>query len=480
MATRTEAPALAGGAAAAIADPASPAGRAGPAGQAAPPATVARAGAGVVEALPEPNRDNLRQLIQLRWIAVVGQVLTIAGVSLGFGIALPLAPLAAVMAGLVLFNLASAWRLRQLRPIGDAELFVALAVDVAGLTLLLQQTGGAANPFVFLYLLQVVLAAVLLQPRWAWAIAGATAGAFVLLAAVGRPLALPLDPGGGLRDPYVWGLLVCFGLCAGLLVHFVHRIGANLRSRDARLADLRQRAAEEEHVVRMGLLASGAAHELGTPLATLSVILGDWQRMPPFTRDATLRQDLDEMQGQLRRCKDIVGGILLSAGEARGEAPAQTRLRNFLDELVADWRRHRPAATLRYTCRLAGNPRVVADPALKQTLANVLDNACEAGSGHVELDAWREGEDLLLGVRDDGPGFTPETLQRLGRPYNSSKGRPGGGLGLFLVVNVLRKLGGRLEARNREAGGALVTLRLPLAAIALDDAAADPEDPHAR
>ncbi|MFG5408364.1 ATP-binding protein [Piscinibacter sakaiensis] len=402
----------------------------------------------MVEALPEPNRDNLRQLIQLRWIAVVGQVLTIAGVSLGFGIALPLAPLAAVMAGLVLFNLASAWRLRQLRPIGDAELFVALAVDVAGLTLLLQQTGGAANPFVFLYLLQVVLAA--------------------------------LDPGGGLRDPYVWGLLVCFGLCAGLLVHFVHRIGANLRSRDARLADLRQRAAEEEHVVRMGLLASGAAHELGTPLATLSVILGDWQRMPPFTRDATLRQDLDEMQGQLRRCKDIVGGILLSAGEARGEAPAQTRLRNFLDELVADWRRHRPAATLRYTCRLAGNPRVVADPALKQTLANVLDNACEAGSGHVELDAWREGEDLLLGVRDDGPGFTPETLQRLGRPYNSSKGRPGGGLGLFLVVNVLRKLGGRLEARNREAGGALVTLRLPLAAIALDDAAADPEDPHAR
>ncbi len=91
------------------------------------------------------------------------------------------------------------------------------------------------------------------------------------------------------------------------------------------LAALRQRAAEEEHIVRMGLLASGAAHELGTPLATLSVILGDWLRMPAFADDAELRAEIGEMQAQLQRCKSIVSGILLSAGEARGEAPAGDR-----------------------------------------------------------------------------------------------------------------------------------------------------------
>ena len=110
------------------------------------------------------------------------------------------------------------------------------------------------------------------------------------LALFGRPLALPPDHDRGLPSLYIQGMLICFVLNAALLVIFITRISRNLRARDARLADLRQRAAEEEHIVRMGLLASGAAHELGTPLATLAVILGDWRRMPPFAADPELRR----------------------------------------------------------------------------------------------------------------------------------------------------------------------------------------------
>jgi two-component system sensor histidine kinase RegB len=263
-------------------------------------------------------------------------------------------------------------------------------------------------------------------------------------------------------------LLVCFALNASLLVIFITRISRNLRAGDAQLADLRQRAAEEEHIVRMGLLASGAAHELGTPLATLSVILGDWRRMPEFAKNPELKEEIAEMQTQLRRCKAIVSGILLSAGEARGESAVKTTLRAFLDELVQEWRSSRPIVAFAYDNRIAHDIAVVSDSALKQAIMNVLDNALEASPQWLRLEAACEDETLKLVVTDAGAGFAPAMLAQFGKPYQSSKGKPGGGLGLFLVVNVLRTLGGSVSARNRAGNGAAVEISLPLAAISLE------------
>jgi two-component system sensor histidine kinase RegB len=218
----------------------------------------------------------------------------------------------------------------------------------------------------------------------------------------------------------------------------------------------------------MGLLASGAAHELGTPLSTLAVILGDWQHMPPFTVDAELREEIDEMQAQVQRCKAIVSGILLSAGEARGEAPQQTTVLRFIEELTEHWRVTRPAGAFEYRNHFGQDIPIISDSALKQTICNVLDNALEASPRWVRLTLSRNGDMLILTVEDAGAGFAPDMLMRLGKPYQSSKGRPGGGLGLFLVTNVTRTLGGSVTAANRPEGGAVVTLSLPLAAIMLD------------
>src|ERR1700712_4935023 len=121
-------------------------------------------------------------------------------------------------------------------------------------------------------------------------------------------------------------MLDLLGLECNFAVILITPLNRNLRAGDAALANLRQRAAEEEHIVRMGLLASGAAHELGTPLATLAVILGDWRRMPEFSRNPEFLEELGEMQTQLKRCKSIVSGILLSAGEARGESSSRTTI----------------------------------------------------------------------------------------------------------------------------------------------------------
>ncbi|EGF30237.1 Sensor histidine kinase PrrB (RegB) [Oxalobacteraceae bacterium IMCC9480] len=414
------------------------------------------------------GHHNMLLLIQLRWIAVVGQITTIAVVIFGYGIALPLADLLKVLACLVLFNIASHLRWCASRVVTNRELFLALLVDAAVLTGLLYLTGGTTNPFAFLYLLQVILGAVLLEAWSTWVFVAITSICLACLSLYAKPLILTAGPSNGLSSLYIQGMLLCFALNASLLVFFVSRINNNLRSGAAQLADLRQHAAEEAHIVRMGMLASGAAHELGTPLATLSVILGDWRRMPEFRDNVALLDELGEMQTQLTRCKTIVSGVLMSAGEARSESSTKTTICTFLDEVVLEWRTTRPAVILDYTNHIEQDMPVVFDPALKQMICNVLDNACDASPVWVGFEAMREEGVLRLVVTDAGDGFPAPMLTHFGKPYQSTKGRPGGGLGLFFTVNVVRKLGGVVHARNLAKGGALVQVTLPLAAISLE------------
>lgn len=410
------------------------------------------------------GHKNLLLLVQLRWIAVGGQIVTLAVVGAGLQVPLPIGPMAAVLLGLVLVNAGSLIRLSLPGPVHRAELALALVLDVAALTLQLGLTGGATNPFTFLYLVEVTLAAVLLDAVSTWALVAVTALCFAGLTRLSLPLDLSGLPPGSLVGLHTAGLLVCFLLDAALLVLFVTRVTRNLGERDARLAALRQRAVEEDGIVRMGLLASGAAHLLGTPLSTLAVVLGDWRRMPALTADPEMMEELALLEGEVRRCKAILTGILVSAGEARGESAAATTLRAFVDGLVAEWRGAHPGARLHYD-GVPEDPAIVSDAALKQVIVNLLDNASEVSPGWLRLGVGLDGGLLRLEVEDRGPGFAPEILADIGAPYRSTKGRQGGGLGLFLVFNVARKLGGRVHAGNLPGGGASVTMALPLAAL---------------
>ncbi len=432
----------------------------------------------------QAGRSALRQLVQLRWLAFAGQLVTVLAVHYVLGVRLPLQAMLALLAGLALFNLACGLRARVARQVGDYELMSGLGVDLLMLTALLALSGGVNNPFVFLYLPQVAVAALLLRRGLAWAMVLAAALAIGALARWHLPLDRPLQwhgtPAPPLSLDYVAGLLVCFVICASLVVWVIVGFSQTLRRRDERLAALRQRAAEEDHIVRMGLLASGAAHELGTPLATLSVILGDWSNMAPIAAEPELREELEQMQLQVQRCKSIITGILMSAGQARAEQAATTTLAAFLTGVMADWCERRGVE--RVVPELGPLPglAIVADAMLHQMVTNVLDNAHDAAPHalptlHAECsdDGW-----LRLHVRDCGPGFAPEVLADFGRPYHSTKGKAGGGLGLFLSLNVARKLGGNVRARNGDGGGAEVTIELPLAALMLDpDTAVSADDP---
>jgi two-component system sensor histidine kinase RegB len=195
-------------------------------------------------------------------------------------------------------------------------------------------------------------------------------------------------------------------------------------------------------------------------------MLGDWRADPAVRDHPALASEVEEMRTEVARCKEIVAGILFAAGEVTGEAPERTTLMRFLSGIVATASAREAVAI---EDRIRTDVPIVADRALGQALTNLLDNAADAGARAIALIVSREDGDLLLTVTDDGHGFRPDILTAVGRPYTSTKERRGAGLGLFLASNVLRTLGGTLEARNRDEGGAEVVLRLPFDALALED-----------
>lgn len=414
----------------------------------------------------DAGRRNMHLLLLLRWTAVGGQLATIWFVHDVMRIDLPLAPLLMAIGVLVAMNLASMIFIPDRDgPMTNGIMTATLLFDVAALTWQLHHSGGLRNPFASLFLLQVVIGAVLLTPASSWRIVAATLAALALLSISADPLALPPPYAADPLGLYIRGSLVCYGLIAVLLVLFVGQINRNLRDRDAALAASRQRAIEEDHIVRIGLLASGAAHELGTPLSSLSVLIGDWKAMDRFAADPDMQEDLVDMDAAVQRCKSIVSGILMSAGEARGTAPEFTSVRGFVSDIVADWQAVRQPGSVEFRDDFGADVPIVSDAALRQVIANVIDNANDLSPRWIGIFLRRERDAMVLEILDQGPGFAPHILAAFGQPYQSTKGKPGGGLGLFLLVNMVRKLGGNASAANQPEGGAQVRISLPLASL---------------
>ncbi|MBB6260954.1 two-component system sensor histidine kinase RegB [Paenochrobactrum gallinarii] len=404
------------------------------------------------------NKQHFLFLIQLRWLAVAGQVFTIFFVSQWLVIALPLVPMSIIIGLLVALNSVSYIHYRQEKYISKRYMFVGMLIDVLALSIQFYLSGGASNPFITLFLLQIILAVVLLEAWATWILVVVSSLSFIALTVYYRPIEIPHHDGSDFFNLHIQGMFICFVLASILLVLVVSRIQRNLSERDAQ-------SAEEDHIVRMGLMASGAAHELGTPLATVSVILSDWQRMPILQNDPVLTEELTDMLAQIDRCKGIVSNILLSSGTARGEGAVRTTINKFMDDLVVDWQNLYPATRVDYINHCQPDMPIIGDIALQQVIFNVMDNAREASPDKVGIETSIVSDDLVIAISDEGKGFAPDVLAELGKAYCSTKKRPESGLGLYLVSNVVRKLNGQVSARNQTSGGAIVSIRLPLFSI---------------
>ena len=421
------------------------------------PTTTARA---------DEGSDALQRLILMRWIALAGELALIAAAGPLFSISLPLAPMLAIVALLAAFNHFTRRRLARNGPVAGGELFAQLCVDVTALTLLLFFSGGAANPLVSLYLPTIAIAAVVLPGRFAWSIVALGAVAYSLLVFWNVPL--PVDDAERATRLHLAGMWLIFVASAVLIAWFVARMAAAIRSRDRELAAAREEALRNERVIALGSLAAGAAHELGTPLATMAILAGELSRNGRL--DAAAQEDLALLREQVEHCKGIITGLAARAGQSRAEGGRAEALDRWLEQVIARWRQLRPHAEAKVSLHgTAPAPRVVGEATLEQALLNLFNNAADADDGHIEVDADWDAERLRLEVRDRGPGFDEAVLLAAGRAFVTTRAE-GTGIGLFLAHAAVERLGGRIVLANREGGGAVTRVELPLEKIRAGEA----------
>ncbi|HEX5393148.1 MAG TPA: ATP-binding protein [Rhodocyclaceae bacterium] len=435
-----------------------------------------------------PSSLPLERLLTLRWAAIAGQSLAILMAVRGFGLPLSLDGLFAVCLFLGAINLFSHWRLTFKTPVGHGEFFAQLCVDVAGLSLLLYQAGGSSNPFVSLLLVPLTIAATLLPLAWVGGMALVTAAAYSALLTWNIPLPPPRMEWSGLNDLvcsvtgidrsllshdngfslHVVGMWVNFLLSAAIITVFISRLASQLRRREHELAQAREGVLRQEQILALGTLAAGAAHQLGTPLSTMAVVLRELQL--DHGQNASLAPDLNLLRDQVDRCKAILAQLVERAAQA--DAKTATPLAGIAERLLDEWRLLRPGIPVTCETKAMSDAIVVVDGTLDQALLNLLNNAADANAASgacaaIELRTGRDGDDCYCEILDRGPGISHEAAQRIGEAFFTTKSDAtddtvgGLGIGLFLSNASIERLGGRVEIFNREGGGARTRVTLP-------------------
>jgi two-component system sensor histidine kinase RegB len=258
---------------------------------------------------------------------------------------------------------------------------------------------------------------------------------------------------------HLLGMWFSFVLSVGLIVFFIMRMIRSIRDRDARLAEMRERAERDSHVLALGAMAAGAAHELGTPLATMAVV--SHELACDFSDNQEVCEQTAILKHELSRCKEVLSQLSVSAGQLRAEGGNSITFDRYIHDAVTRWQLMRPQAEVRLEQRGEGEvPELIADITLTQALYNLLNNAADAADrGMVIRFGWDE-QQLWLEVHDQGDGFPTYVLEHAGQPEISNKGS-GRGLGLFLSFAVVDRLGGKLELCNPDQGGACARIVLP-------------------
>jgi two-component system sensor histidine kinase RegB len=409
-----------------------------------------------------------RWVLRLRWAAIAGQLATILGASVAFRLRLPLVPLACIVGVTAATNLALVRWMAVPRSVSPGLVAAVLAFDTGSLGALLYFTGGPSNPFSVLFLVQVTIAALVIGAKYTSGIVILSVCTYALLFFDNMPLAgmQHMHHGGaGAFDVHLQGMFAAFTLAAGLIGGFVTRVSSALRERDAQLVAAQRSAATNERLVSLSTLSAGAAHELGTPLATIAVAANELERAAQrFDGAEVLRDDARLIRRQVDRCREIVHGLGARSGSALGEAPELVepielirQIRAYLDDARAE--RLEIQAT-------EARPLKVPPRGLAQAVGSLVRNALDASTDDtapIRVTIETKGRRARFSVVDRGHGIAPDDLPHIGEPFYTKK-PPGTGMGLgvFLARAFADRLGGSLVISSDPGQGTCAVMELPI------------------
>lgn len=430
-------------------------------------------------ALPEPRRAfdriSVRRLVLIRWVAIAGQAVTLLVVYYGYGFSLPLLPALAVVGCSVLLNVAVTVYRRAKPRLTERQAALFLAYDLLQLGLLLYLTGGLENPFSILILAPVTVAAMVLSLRPVIALAALALALITILALSHMPLPWQTEPFEFPPELLLgsWTALVIATIFIGGYTWSVAEEARRLR--DA-VSATQLALAREQRVSAVGALAAAAAHELGSPLATIAVVAKELVRELPA--DSPHAEDARLLLSQSERCRDILAQLAQRPDDESGASPYTRLPISALVEASGAFYGNPPVRVIFAAtgAPAADEPLVRRSPEIMHGLNNLIQNAMQFARREVTVTTHWDRATVTVEVVDDGPGFPPHLLPRLGEPYLSTRAGESShmGLGIFIAQSLLERSGADLVFDNLAEGGAHVVIswnRSNLEAVARPDAA---------
>ena len=431
-----------------------------PRGQGAP----ATAHMGLWDLVTGRGRLRLHTLIALRWQGIIGQVVVLAVAGLWRSFEPPWLILLPLVAASALSNLALAYVDHGQRQAKDRELVAVLAFDTAQLTLMLFFTGGILNPFAILLVAPIALAAATVRASY---VVGMVVLGFVCVSAVSVwSWPLPLPPGTEVVMPsfYREALTVALLAAIGFTASYAWRASIESARMELALNVTQQVLAREQQLSALGALAAAAAHELGTPLATIQIVAKELGR---DSHDPRLKEDAELLVSQAARCREILKR-LTDAPQTEDAMHARLTLRQFLNEVVEPHAK----GPIRVEAVITGPPGAAAPeirrmPEVLHAMTTLVENATDFARSEILVSVRFDDVAIVIEVRDDGPGFAGDILAKLGQPYvttrphgeGSRSGHTGMGLGFFIAKTLLEKTGATVTFENARRGGAVVAAR---------------------
>ncbi|MCB5174857.1 MULTISPECIES: ActS/PrrB/RegB family redox-sensitive histidine kinase [Microvirga] len=414
---------------------------------------------------------RLDTLVRLRWLAIAGQAAAVTAVRFGLGFPLPFGLCFLVIAASVWVNLLLRIQYPASHRLSDNAATFLLAFDILQLAALLYLTGGLENPFAMLFLAPVLISATALKPERTLGLGLLAVGSATVLVLAHRPL--PWYPGQSFTLPflYVSGIWTAILLGTAFTGIYAWRVAEEARQLAQALAATELVLAREQHLSQLDGLAAAAAHELGTPLATIALVAKELNHALP--KDGPVADDLKLLREQVERCRTILTK-LTSMGQDQGGFLETVSLSHLVEEIVAPQR----ALGLDIDVIAKGDgpePMGHKNPGVIYGLSNILDNAADFAESRVTVEACWSAHEVFIEIRDDGPGYAPDILLRVGEPYVTTRsavkrleteeedGGSGLGLGLFIAKTLIERSGAQLTLTNAAppATGAIARIVWP-------------------
>jgi len=400
---------------------------------------------------------RLDTILRLRWLAALGQLGAIFVVEQGLEFELPIIPCLVIIGLSALLNLALQMAfnpMQRLEPVYAAALLALNIIELAGLLYL---TGGLQNPFSFMFLAPVLISATALPVRMTVTLGVLAVACAAVLVFFFQPLPWEGDEPLVLPPIYLLGVWLSIVLAIGVTSLYSFQVTEEARQLADALAATELVLAREQHLTQLDGLAAAAAHELGTPLSTIVLVSRELERtLQDNAQDnAQASSDIKTLREQAQRCRDILAKItqLSSAGGPFDHM----KLSTLIEEAVAPHRDFGVAIKVRIAVSGAKEPVGARNPAILYGVGNILENAVDFARATVEVNAWWNNETIEIVISDDGPGFAPEIIRRIGEPYLSRRrgtddaqsARGGLGLGVFIARTLLERTGAKVSFANR-------------------------------